>query len=74
MPYGPLVSHLQSSDFITGFSSCGNESKVIPYEMKSSKNIFASDSTLARMDDSRFGFIVLVLEQNGFVLHLFGNE
>lgn len=24
------------------------------------------------MDDSRFGFIVLVLGQNGFVWHLFG--
>lgn len=36
------------------------------------KNVFASGSTLARMDDSRFGFIVLVLGQNGFVQHLFG--
>lgn len=36
------------------------------------KNVFASDVTLAKMDDSRFGFIVLVLGQNGFVRHLFG--
>lgn len=36
------------------------------------KNVFASQATLAKMDDSRFGFIVLVLGQNGFVRHLFG--
>lgn len=36
------------------------------------KNVFASDVTLAKMDDSRFGFVVLVLGQNGFVRNLFG--
>lgn len=38
------------------------------------KNMFASGSYLARMDDSRFGCIVLVLGQNGFVRHLFGKR
>lgn len=38
------------------------------------KSVFASGVTLAKMDDSRFGFIVLVLGQNGFVRHLFGKK
>lgn len=38
------------------------------------KNVFARDATLANTDDSRFGFILLVLGQNGFVRHLFGKE